>query len=87
MKPVKDRTPALKVESEPFPIKLKSVLIPPKSHPLLGIPIRGGYSCQKTGYDPFVIRLGFDFTAGRPRLAPPWALAGWPGFARNIQKQ
>jgi len=77
MKPAQRSNTAKKVESEPFPTELKSVLIQPKYPPLLKIPIRGGYSCKKNGYDPFTIYLGFDFD--RTPLRTSAAMAGKSG--------
>ena len=59
-----------KVESEPFPIELKSVLIHPKSHPLYELLIRGGIFCMKSAYDAFAIRLRFIFLISWPQTPP-----------------
>ena len=71
VKPAKRSNTQKKVESEPFPIELKSVRKHPNTHPLLEIPIRGGYSCQKISYDPFPTRLRFDFQTNLRRTPDP----------------
>ena len=86
MKPGNKSNSAKKVESEPFPTELKSVRKHPNTYPLLELLIRGGYSCQKMGYDPFPIRFRFDFGRTLHESPPPWVKAGCPGFARNQQK-
>ena len=59
-----------KVESEPFPTELKSVLIHPKSHPLYELLLRGGIFCMKSAYDAFAIRLRFIFLISWPQTPP-----------------